>query len=90
MASIATSSPTTMPTSAHIRFYVDGDGATGTTSTMMAMARRTMTSMTILTAGDKVDNMATKSTMMATARNCRHHRCAGIFAVVAMVLLPLE
>ena len=29
MASIATSSPTTMPTSAHIRFYVDGDGATG-------------------------------------------------------------
>jgi hypothetical protein len=29
MASIATSSPTTMPTSAHIRFYADGDGATG-------------------------------------------------------------
>jgi hypothetical protein len=29
MASIATSSPTTMPTSAHIRFYVNGDGAMG-------------------------------------------------------------
>ncbi len=29
MASIATSSPTTMPTSAHIRLYVDSDGATG-------------------------------------------------------------
>ena len=29
MASIATSSPTTMSTSAHIRLYVDGDGATG-------------------------------------------------------------
>jgi len=29
MASIATSSPTTMPTCAHIRLYVDGNGATG-------------------------------------------------------------
>jgi hypothetical protein len=29
MASIATSFPTTMPTSAHIQFYVDSDGATG-------------------------------------------------------------
>ena len=29
MASIATSSPTTMPTFAHIRLYVDGNSATG-------------------------------------------------------------
>ena len=39
-------------------------------------------------AGDEVDDMATKLTTMVMARNCRRHRCAGIFPVVAMVLLP--
>jgi hypothetical protein len=32
--------------------------------------------------------MSTKSTTMVMARNCCRHWCAGVFAVVAMVLLP--
>ena len=77
MASIATSSPTTMPTSAHIRFYVDGDGATGDDLDHDGdgAAYDDIDDDSDGVAGDEIDVMAMKSTMMATA-------------FVAMVLLP--
>ena len=53
------------------------------TATIMAMARRTATSMAIAMA-----QWATKSTMMATAQNCHRRQCAGVFAVIGIVLLP--
>ncbi len=74
-----------MPTSAHI-----GDGATGDDLDHDGdgAAYDDIDDNSDGAAGDEVDDMATKLTMMATARNCRCHRCAGVFAVVAMVLLP--
>ena len=72
---IATSSPTTMPTSAHIRFYVDGDGATGDDLDHDGdgAAYDDIDDDSDGAAGNEVDNMSTKSTTMVTARNCCRH-----------------
>jgi hypothetical protein len=65
-----------MPTSAHIQFYVDGDGATGDDLDHDGdgAAYDDIDDDSDGAAGDKVDDMATKSTTMATVRNCRRHR----------------
>ena len=79
-----------MPTSAHIRLYVDSDGATGDDLDHDGdgAAYDDIDDDSDCAQVTKLTTMATKSTTMATARNCRRHRCAGVFAVVAMVLLP--
>jgi hypothetical protein len=68
-----------MPTSVHIRFYVDGDGATGDDLDHDGdgSAYDDIDDDSDGVAGDEIDVMAMKSTMMATARN-----------FVTMVLLP--
>ena len=65
-----------MPTSAHIRIYFDGDGATGDDLDHDGdgAAYDDIDDDSDGAAGDKVDDMATKSTTMATVRNCRRHR----------------
>ncbi len=87
---IAISSPTNMPTSAHIRFYIDGDGATGDDLDHDGDGAEynDIDDDSDGAAGNEVDDMATKLTTMATAQNCRRHRCAGDFSFAAMVLLP--
>ena len=79
-----------MPTSAHIRFYIDGDGATGDDLDHDGDGAEynDIDDDSDGAAGNEVDDMATKLTTMATAQNCHRHRCAGDFSFAAMVLLP--
>jgi hypothetical protein len=72
---IATSSPTTMPTSAHIQFYIDGDGPTGNDLDHDGdgAAYDDIDDDSDGAAGNEVDNMSTKSTTMVMARNCCRH-----------------
>ena len=64
-----------MPTSAHIRFYVDGDGATGNDLDHdgNGAVYDDIDEDSDGAAGNEVDNMSTKSTTMVTARNCCRH-----------------
>ncbi len=64
-----------MPTSAHIRFCINGDGATGDDLDHDGdgAAYDDIDDDSDGAAGDEVDDMATKSTTMATARNCCRH-----------------
>jgi hypothetical protein len=56
----------------------------------MAMARwaTTLTMMATTSMTIAMVRRATKSTTMATLQNCRRRQCAGVFAVVVIVLLP--
>ena len=98
MASIATSSPTTMPTSAHIRFYVEGNGATGDDLDHDGdgVVYDDIDDDSDGAAGDKVDDDGDEvdddgdDAKLSSSSMCRHlcRRRDGVVTLVVMASLP--
>ena len=91
MASIATSSPTTMPTFARIRFYVDGDGATGDDLDHDGdgAAYDDIDDDSDGAAGDEVNDDGNGAKLSSPSmRRHLHHRCDGVVSLVMIASLP--
>ena len=80
-----------MPTSAHIQFYVDGDGATGDDLDRDGdgAAYDNIDDNCDGATGDKVNNDGNSvKLLLPLMRRHLHHRCDGVAALIAMASLP--